>query len=243
MDRLVTLQQNIAIIPARSGSKRIPDKNIIDFWGKPMIAWTIEAAIKSNKFSRVLVSTDSEKIAKIARDFGAEVPFLRKSFSDDISPVSVATTHALEQAEANWKQEFSHVVQLMANCPLRTSRDISNALKSFSKGNRNFQISCFKFGWMNPWWSFRLGKFGDATPMFPEKKTYRSQDLEDLYCPTGSIWIAKAKRLKETQNFYSTETVFEPINWKSAVDIDDYEDLEFALAVKNLTPIEKVIKR
>ena len=150
------MTQNIAIIPARGGSKRIPKKNIIDLHGKPMIAWTIEAAINSRRFSKVLVSTDCDEIAKISKDYGAEVPFLRESFSDDITPVSEATCHALLQAENHWGIEFEVVTQLMANCPLRSSEDISNSMDIFTKENRNFQISCFKFGWMNPWWSFRF---------------------------------------------------------------------------------------
>ena len=82
------MSNGIAIIPARGGSKRIPKKNIIDFNGKPMIAWTIKAALESKLFSKVLVSTDSEEIAEISQKYGADVPFLRRSFSDDITPVS-----------------------------------------------------------------------------------------------------------------------------------------------------------
>ena len=82
---------HLAIIPARGGSKRLPGKNVIDFMGKPMIAWSIDAASASGLFDHILVSTDSEQIATIARDCGAEVPFLRTAHSDDHSPVSVAT--------------------------------------------------------------------------------------------------------------------------------------------------------
>ncbi len=92
------VNRRIAIIPARGGSKRIPEKNIIDFAGKPMIAWSIEAALKSNLFDRVIVSTDDIKIADIAKQWGAEVPFLRKECADDYSTVSEATTSALTQA-------------------------------------------------------------------------------------------------------------------------------------------------
>lgn len=107
------MKNNIAIIPARGGSKRILKKNIIDFNGKPMIAWTIEAALKSQLFSKVLVSTDCEETADIARAFGAEVPFLRRGYSDDITPVSEATLDALLQAEKFWNLDFDTVTQLI----------------------------------------------------------------------------------------------------------------------------------
>ena len=231
---MVPKSKRIAIIPARGGSKRIPGKNIIEFAGKPMIAWTISAALKSKKFSRVLVSTDCQNIAKISKKYGAEVPFFRKLFCDDITPVSTATLHALEQAEVFWGEKFSEVVQLMPNCPLRTGEDIVSALSNFSHNRREFQISCFKFGWMNPWWSFQLNNDGEANPMFPGAVSRRSQDLEDLFCPTGAIWIANVEKLKEHKTFYASGHAFETIDWKGAVDIDDYDDLEFALAVHAL---------
>ena len=224
---------NIAIIPARGGSKRIPKKNIIDFLGKPMIAWTIEAAIESKIFSKVVVSTDCEEIANISREYGAEVPFLRRSFSDDISPVSPATCDALKQSEEYWNMNFDSVTQLMANCPLRTADDIANAMNIFQTKKRDYQISCFKFGWMNPWWSFKLNEGSDHEFMFPEAIFKRSQDLDDLYCATGSIWIAKSDKLKNSESFYGEGYNFEPINWVSAVDIDDYDDLSFAKSLKS----------
>ena len=96
MDNMVN-KKNIAIIPARGGSKRIPKKNIIDFFGKPLIAHTIESAIKSNIFDRVIVSTDCKEIAKISLQYGAEVPFMREDKADDFSPISDATIYTLKR--------------------------------------------------------------------------------------------------------------------------------------------------
>ena len=228
------MNQNIAIIPARGGSKRIPKKNIIDFCGKPMIAWTIEAAIKSDMFSKILVSTDCEEIANVSRDFGAEVPFLRKSFKDDNSPVSMATLNALEDAKNYWDLDFDCVTQLMPNCPLRNEKDIVSAVNIFKDDKRDLQISCFKFDWMNPWWAFKFKDQDSHEFMFPDAIKKRSQDLEDLFCPTGSIWIAKSEKLRNTNSFYGKGHKFEPINWISAVDIDNYEDLHFAKALKDI---------
>ena len=228
------MSENIAIIPARGGSKRISKKNILEFFDKPMIAWTIEAAIKSNIFTKVLVSTDCEEIAKVSKDYGAEVPFLRKSYADDMSPVSLATHDALIKAEDFWSLGFDTVTQLMPNCPLRNNKDIVDAMKTFEQKKRDFQISCFKFEWMNPWWSFKYQEDDKHAFMFPEAVNKRSQDLDSLFCPTGSIWIAKAKKFKSTQTFYGDGFKFEPMNWVSAVDIDNYEDLDFAKALKSL---------
>ena len=100
----------IAVIPARGGSKRIPKKNIIDFMGKPMIAWTIEAALKSKLFDRVIVSTDDYEFASISKEYGCDVPFLRDSSADDLTPVSIATIRAVEQAENYYNEEYDIVI-------------------------------------------------------------------------------------------------------------------------------------
>ena len=219
------------MIPARGGSKRIPMKNIIDFMGKPMISGTIEAALKSNIFDKIILSTDSEEIAKVGRDYGLEVPFLRKEKNDDISPVSEATIAAIKQAEAYYNEKYDIVVQLMANAPIRNENDINEHFNKFLKYKRNFQLSSFKFGWMNPWWAAKIDKFDTPSWLYPEGITKRSQDLDNLYCPTGVIWIAKIKKLMQSGTFYGPGYKFCEINWKSAVDIDDYEDLEFAKAI------------
>jgi len=227
------MYSNIAIIPARSGSKRIPMKNIIDFNGKPMIAWTIEAAISSGLFTKVLVSTDSEEIAEISRNYGAEVPFLRDNYADDITPVSVATCEALNQAERFWNTKFDNVTQLLANCPLRTANDIILFHDDFLGREVDFLLSCFKFGWMNPWWAFKLNENNQHTFLFKNSTKKRSQDLDNLYCPTGSIWMGKANILKVKKSFYTKNQQFKEISWISAVDIDDNNDLNFARSLCN----------
>jgi len=225
----------IAIIPARGGSKRIPKKNIIDFAGKPMIAWTIEAALKSNYISRVIVSTDDKEIAEISIKYGAEVPFLREEKADDHSPISLATIHTLLQLEKKYGEQSQIVVQLMANCPLRDNNDIDEAIDNFIQNEKSFQISSFKFGWMNPWWAHEIEPSGKAKAIFSHQiRNNRSQDLPDLFCPTGAIWIAKVKELKEAQTFYGIDYCFYPMNWIKAIDIDDYNDLRMALHLKKL---------
>jgi len=222
--------KHIAIILARGGSKRVPRKNILDFHGKPMLAWSVEAALQSGHFERVLVSTDDQEIADIARSFGAEVPFLRDSAADDITPSSEATLAALRQAEQHWGSQFDFVSQLMANCPLRDAKDIKAAVQNFSNRGAESQISCFRFGWMNPWWAAKLDERGSPDYLFPEARLERSLDLQPLYCPSGAIWIARAPALKTAKTFYVPSHIFFALNWMSAMDIDDAEDLEMAKA-------------
>lgn len=225
------VKRRIAIIPARGGSKRIPKKNITDFNGQPMIAWTIKAARESKLFDRILVSTDDAAIAEVAINAGAEVPFLRTNYADDYASVSEATIFALQQAMDHWQEEYEVVVQLMANCPLRTSADIQSLVSKFEAKKRTAQISCFEYGWMNPWWAAMINDEGRPTQVFSETLTHRSQDLPKLYCPTGAIWISTVKALLAHQTFYSPDHTFESIPLKSAMDIDDYEDLKMANAL------------
>ena len=221
----------IGVIPARGGSKRIPHKNIVEFMGEPLIGWTIKAAQRSDIFDKIIVSTDDSEIAGIAERYGIEVPFYRNRANDDVTPVSIATIEALNQAQEYWNEKYDVVVQLMANCPLRGPREIEASFDHFNEKKINFQLSCFKFNFMNPWWAFKLT--GDLQPDYIFKNTLRerSQDLPDLYCPTGAIWIADTKALLSERSFYGSGHIFFPIDWKAAVDIDGPEDLEFASIV------------
>jgi CMP-N-acetylneuraminic acid synthetase len=227
--------RRIAIIPAREGSKRIPKKNIIDFCGKPMVAWTIEAALRTNLFDQVLVSTDSQEIAQVAEAFGAVVPFLRKENFDDFVPVSDATISALKQSEDYWKVEYEVVVQLMANCPLRTESHILDAMSAFESGGVGCQVSCFRFGWMNPWWAATLDEDSFPQPLFPEAMVKRSQDQPSLFSPTGAIWIANRTALLSSMSFYGPKHRYHPMDWHAAIDIDNYEDLKMARVLAAMT--------
>ena len=222
---------SIAIIPARGGSKRIPRKNIVPFRDRPMIAWTIDAALQSGVFARVIVSTDNAEIAEVARTAGADVPFLRSAHADDQSPVSDAIITALGQAEQHFDFRFETVTQLMPNCPLRGAHDIRAAWENFTGGAHRFQISAFEFGWMNPWWAARRKADGQPDWLFPKERMARSQDLERLYCPTGAIWIADAAALVEHRTFYGPGHVLCPMPWQAATDIDDWNDLHMAEAL------------
>jgi CMP-N-acetylneuraminic acid synthetase len=226
--------KRVAVIPARGGSKRLPRKNILPFDGKPMIAWTIEAAEGSGLFDRILVSTDDEQIAQVSREYGADVPFLRDSLADDMTPISAVTVKMIEDLSIREGASFDVVVQLMANCPLRTAADIAAAVSAFDRSSESFQISCTRYGWLNPWWAARLDEGGHPDPLFPGAISRRSQDLAPIYCPTGAIWIAYTKELLSAGTFYGPGHRFEPMPWRTAVDIDDHDDLLFASAIRNM---------
>lgn len=225
------VSEAIAIIGARGGSKRIPRKNIIDFFGKPLMAWSIEAALNSNVFRKVIVSTDDREIADVARKYGAEVPFMRERFADDFSPISTVVADTVEVMRDRFGEHYDVVAQVMPNCPMRTADDIRGSYRHFIDRKLEFQLSCFPYGWMNPWWAFTIGEDGTPSPLNERGLNSRSQDLEKLYCPTGAIWLAKTESLLRSRSFYGPGFSLCPISWQSAVDIDDLEDLEMARAV------------
>jgi len=228
----------LAIIPARGGSKRLPRKNIMTLHGKPMLAWTIDAALEANIFDRVLVSTDDPEIAEIARKHGAQVPFLRQSSADDYASVSQAVLAALTQAEQFWDEGYTTVAQLMPNCPLRSSEDVLRGLEYFDDGTHLFQISAFRYGWMNPWWAFQLKDAGKPDLIFEGAESVRSQDLPQLYCPTGALWIADRKAFMKSGTFYGDGWRSCELDWMSAIDIDDLADFrmaEMALAMREVS--------
>ena len=230
MDNMV--KDRIAVIPARGGSKRIPKKNIIDFMGKPMIAWSIEAALNSKLFDTVLVSTDCKEIAEIAVSYGADVPFLRSKHADDFSTVSEATQSALKDLKNFNGTEYKTIIQLMANCPLRTSASILRQLEAYEKKDDKISLlSGFNYGMFNPWWAHLKNKKGKFEPLLNTFNTStRSQDLPELICPSGATWISDVKKLHESGTFYSQGYQFHKISWLDAVDIDEMDDLQLAKA-------------
>ena len=218
---------SLAVIPARGGSKRLPGKNTRELLGKPMIVFTIEAALGSGLFERIVVSTDSPAIAAVARDAGAEVPFVRSAaLADDHTPVSAVTVDALQRLDAG--VHFAHVAQLMPNCPLRTADDIRASYAQFTETGAESQLSVTRFGWLNPWWAMRRNEQFTLTPVFEASVTQRGQDLPDLFCPTGAVWWAGADVLRRTGTFHTPARTGWEMPWQRAVDIDVEQDWRLA---------------
>ncbi len=226
----------LAVIPARGGSKRVPGKNVRLLRGRPLIAYTIAAARESGLFTRIIVSTDSPEIAQVARTHGAEVPFLRgASLADDVTPVSAATVDALERLDPDGAV-YDHVCQLMPNCPLRTGEDIVAAHQQFVETDADAQLSVVRYGWQNPWWAMRRASNFSLEALFPEQMAQRSQDLPELFCPTGAVWWAKAEMLRTHGTFHiPTKTGWE-ISWIHGLDIDMEDDFLLAQALAEVRP-------
>lgn len=229
----------IAVIPARIGSKRVPRKNMKPLNGRPLISYTIDAALRSGIFKKVIVSTDSPELADVARSYGAEVPFLRdRSLADDYTPVSEVTIDVLQRLDPDG-EIFPHVCQLMPNCPLRTDGDILDSHGQFMSTKTESQISVVRYGWQNPWWAMRRVEDYTLDPVFKEYITQRSQDLPELFCPTGAVWWARAGFLRREGSFHAPGRTGWEIPWRRGLDIDTDDDWTMAEVLMRLARKEQ----
>lgn len=218
-------EKDWCIIPARGGSKRIPFKNIIEFNGKPLIAWTIDFALKIGCFERIIVSTDCKEIKKVAEKAGAEVPFLRDFATDDYTPVSIATIQTVEKLTFIEGVEPEFITQMMPNCPIRSVSTVNALIKSQKLYKDVSYISASNYAWFNPFWAHKVST---GNRLFSEYHEKRSQDLPDVMVPTGTIWRSSWKLLMKAKTFYSPSYKLFRVNYEEATDIDDPSDLRFA---------------
>ena len=237
---MIGQQRLLAIIPARGGSKRLPGKNIMDLAGKPLIAWTIEAALNSKYIDRIVVSTDDQEIANISIKYGAEVPFLRpKSLATDDTSSIDTVINVLGEIE-KIDQHYEYIVLLQPTSPLRTEIDIDKAIELLEKKSADSVISVCKVD--HPLhWTNTLPDDGNMQLFFREDNANkRSQDFDKYYRLNGAIYIVKIGRLlKEESLFLKTNTFAYCMDAYSSVDIDKEEDLMVAKCfVKNLLTIK-----
>jgi N-acylneuraminate cytidylyltransferase len=187
---------NVAIIPARGGSKRIPHKNIKDFLGKPIMAYSIEAAKKSGLFDEVMVSTDEGLIADIARQYGAAVPFLRSpATANDHATINDVLREVLECYEKQGKR-FDNVCCLFSTAPLVTEKEIMEAYSKFSSSDFTclYPVVAFSFPIMR---SLKMLPDGEVQMRWPEYMNTRSQDIEPSYHDSGTFYWMTADHIKE----------------------------------------------
>lgn len=220
----------IAIIPARSGSKGLKDKNIKDLNGKPLIAYTIEAAKQSRVFDSVFVSTDSEKYAQIAREYGAQVPFLRSS---ENSGDKAGSWDVVREVLAKLNEKFDIVVLLQPTSPLRTAQHIRDAVDLFFE--KDADTVCSVCETPHPmFWCNTLNE--DLSMMDFIKKEYqkRRQELPKSYTLNGAIYICKTKYI-DNLDFYSNKSFAYVMNKNSSIDIDENLDFQLCeLIIKNV---------
>jgi len=213
----------IAVIPARGGSKRIPRKNIKDFCGKPMIVWSIEAAKSCGLFDHIIVSTDDQEIAELAKEHGAAVPFIRPAeLSDDYTGTGDVVKHAVEWVIKNLgKPEY--VCTVYATAPFVKSIDITKGLKSLQENNCQivFTVTSFPFPIQR---AIKITD-NDRVQMFqPENLMTRSQDLEPAYHDAGQFYWAKTDAALNNISAFSLESVPLILPRYQVQDIDTPED-------------------
>ena len=217
---------NIAIIPARGGSKRIPHKNIKVFCGKPMIAYAITAAKESGLFDHIVVSTDDEEIVQIANQWGAEIPFLRpKELADDYTATVPVIAHAIEACRAlGWK--FDNVCCIYPGVPFIKIGDLIGAFGRLAESKADY---CFPVAEYPSAIQRALKRLSNGTmqPFYPEFEKTRTQDLESAYYDAGQFYWGHADAWLSNPNIHSSGLGFAIPNWR-VVDIDTLEDWEGA---------------
>ncbi|MBS5113601.1 MAG: pseudaminic acid cytidylyltransferase [Coprobacillus cateniformis] len=217
---------SLVVIPARGGSKRIPKKNIKDFCGKPIIAYSIEAAIESQLFDEVMVSTDDKEIREIALEYGANVPFLR---SKDNSGDMVSSSDVINEVLQNYEEfgkEFDIIVCLYPTAPFVTSKKIRSAYKKFEESGAKSLVSVVKYSFP-PQRSFSIVN-NRIKVNFPDFIECRSQDLKDIYHDAGQLYMARVEYYKKEKRFYSDDTIPFVLDEIEVQDIDTYTDWQIA---------------
>lgn len=219
--------KNLCIIPARGGSKRIPKKNIIDFLGKPLIAYSIENALNSGIFDEIIISSDDEEIIKIACKYGAKAPFVRdERLSDDHSSSTEVIKNAIEIL-AQKGQIYDNVCVLYATAPLIDGEILQKAFKKFLENKSEFLFSATEFDYPIQR-AFYLDE-KNQVHMFDEKFYHmRSQDLTKAYHDAGAFYFGKSKAWLENNFLFKPYSSVHLLPRSLVCDIDTLEDLEFA---------------
>lgn len=220
---------NVAIIPARGGSKRIPRKNIKHFLGKPMISYSITAALKSQLFDRVIVSTDDEEIATVAKAYGAEVPFMRPAaLADDHTGTGAVIDHALEYLKQAG-ESVDYACCIYATAPLLQVEYLVQAYQQLKTSNKQFAFSVthYQFPILR---SLRQLPDGGVEPMWPEHIGKRSQDLEEAIHDAGQFYWGKAEAFASDSGYgmFSTDAIPIVLPRYLVQDIDTEEDWAYA---------------
>lgn len=213
----------LAVIPARGGSKRIPHKNIKPFCGKPMIAWSIEAARQSGCFDRIVVSTDDEEIAEIARAQGAEVPFMRPpELSDDLTGTIPVIAHAIK-----WQQQHGEnpgkVCCIYATAPFVTAADLQRGLRIIedTRAHYAFSVTRYVFPIQR---AIRIKENNRVEMFYPEHFNTRSQDLEEAYHDAGQFYWGQASAWLAGTPIFTPKAVPVIMPRHRTQDIDTPED-------------------
>ena len=227
------MMNNLAIIPARGGSKRIPNKNIKDFFGKPIITYPIFEALSSQIFSEVMVSTDSIKIAKLSEKIGAKVPFIRsQKNSDDYSILPDVIEEVLNEYKKLGK-DFDNICCIMPTNPFLTSDILTDSFKKFKEGDGESMIAVKKLN--TPIEKTYELKNNMLYPVFKEHFKVRTQDLKPKYSDAGSFFWVTIEAFNTHKKGITNKTIPYILDESRVQDIDNLEDWQLAeLKYKNL---------
>lgn len=213
----------VAVIPARGGSKRIPRKNIKEFCGKPIIAWSIEAAKSSGCFDKVIVSTDDKEVASIALQLGAEVPFMRPSkLSDDYTGTIPVIRHAVQWLNLH-EGPVSYACCIYATAPFVSVKDLQMGWKSISSGGANYSFSITSYAFPIQR-AIKITEEGNVAMLNPEHFTSRSQDLTECWHDAGQFYWGTAEAWLRAKPLFGEGSVPIKLPRHRVQDIDTSED-------------------
>ena len=220
----------LAIIPARGGSKRLPDKNILDLAGKPLISWSINAAIKSKYIDKVMVTTDSDEIMEVAQKYGAEVPFKRPDYlATDMAIRPDVIKHTINFYKNKNKEKFDYIIFLQPTSPLRNERHIDKAIEYMFKKNADAMVSVCE-GEHPVQWSGLLPDNKDMSDFLNDLDVKsRSQDFPIHYRLNGAIFICDSRKFMEFGCMFLKKNIF-AYTMPQNVSIDIDTKIDFILA-------------
>ncbi len=214
---------NVAIIPARGGSKRIPRKNIKPFMGKPIIQWSIEAAQQSGCFDKIIVSTDDDEIAEVAQRNGAEVPFMRPhELANDFAETIPVIAHAIKWLSCN-NILIDAACCIYPTAPLIQKEDLISGMNALQAKNVNYAFAAVKFNYPIQR-AFRINELGGIELLNESARNARSQDLEDSWHDAGQFYWGKRASWIDELPIFGSESIPIPIPSIRAQDIDTVED-------------------
>ena len=217
----------LSVIPARGGSKGIPKKNIIDLAGKPLIAWTIEASLKSEHITKTIVSSNDKEILDVSLKYGAEVINRPDSLSDDNANSESAVFHAINYLK-NIEEVFDIIILLQPTSPLRDSIEIDNAFKELFLSNASGLISVCKYdnkilkAFTKNEYGYLEGICNNCYPFM------RRQDLPGTFMSNGAMYIVNINEFVKYNSFYTKKTIPFIMSQDKSIDIDEHKDLENA---------------
>ena len=214
----------LAIIPARGGSKRLPNKNILNLYGKPLIGWSIKAAKNSKYIDKVVVSSDYDKILNIAKEHNVDILKRPNSLATDTATTVDVLKHVLE-----YYNKYDYLVLLQPTSPLRNEKHIDEAIELLEQKNADAVVSVCEMDHSPLWSNILPDDLNMSNFLREEIKNKRSQDLKKFYRLNGAIYICKVDRFLEENNLFLKDKIFAYImDRKSSVDID--EEIDFKIA-------------